>query len=190
MTPRERCIRFTLSEEGVRWAADGHVIATGISDRRTTDDPGGLTNWGIALNRHPKMTAAQLLALTYEEALAIWTEEYWVPVHGDDLPEWLALMLFDTAAPHGVGGAVTMLQTVLGYSAGGRDGDFGPRTMAAVRGFIASQNSADMITEYMAERLVFDAGLANWKANARGWSRRSIRVVLAAERLVIGSPTA
>ncbi len=177
---RAAALRFVLEREGVRFDAAGHVIDSGANER--PDDPGGLTVFGIAINRHPELTRAQLLAMTYPEAAAFWIGKYWTPVRGDELAAlapWLAFVLFDTAGPHGAGGAVKLLQRAIGFKGDQVDGGFGPVTLAAVRAALA-RDARDLAVELMAQRILFDVQAPAWPGNGRGWTRRTLALMLAA----------
>jgi lysozyme family protein len=94
-----------------------------------TDDPddlGGPTMFGIAKKSHPMIYWPPTLA----DAKQIYRSEYWVPVHGDDLPSPLALTLFDFAVTQGIHAAILALQVSLRVDA---DGIFGAQTLTAAK---------------------------------------------------------
>lgn len=102
-----------------------------------TDDPrdrGGPTKHGVTLAtlsawRKAPCTAADVQALTAEEAGAIRRAGYWNKVCGDQLPPGLDLMLYDCAINQGPGVAARMVQDCLGIDA---DGLIGPLTLAQI----------------------------------------------------------
>ena len=66
------------------------------------EDPGGLTNCGYSLRAHPEMTPAEIRALTPTTVAPLYQLDYWVPIHGDELPDALAFAVFDFAVNSGV----------------------------------------------------------------------------------------
>lgn len=133
------------------------------------DDPGGLTNHGIAWHFHPEFTRQEILNMTPAQAGRIMDSEYWRPIRGDLLPPPVALVVMDAAVHHGVFAATAMLQRSVGV---GVDGVVGPRTLRAV----ADLNVQDICAEFTARRA---AAMANSKRNKPpllGWLRRNIAV--------------
>lgn len=57
-------------------------------------DPGDLTKYGISQRSYPNLNIA---ALTKKSAIALYRRDYWNPVHGDELPDGLDLLLLDGA---------------------------------------------------------------------------------------------
>lgn len=91
-----RCIAWTMAHEG-GYVADPH-------------DSGGETKWGISKRSHPDLNIADL---TEEDARRIYWGEYWTPVHGDTLPEPVALATFDLAVHSGVHRATGVCQEIV-----------------------------------------------------------------------------
>lgn len=142
---------------GYRWPAETPGVGTGATDyfpvalAHVLDmeggfgddpyDPGGPTNRGITLADFARakgvsVTAESRAGLIEElkripAALVedIYRSRYWLPARCDVLAPALALMHFDAAVNHGVGGAIRMLQTAAGVTV---DGDIGPQTLAAL----------------------------------------------------------
>jgi lysozyme family protein len=173
----DTCLRPVLWEEGVRWDAAGDVLATGLND--DPQDPGGLTNWGIALNAHPELTAEQLRVLDYAAAAAIYAAKYWAPVAGDDLPPALALVMLDGAVEHGDGEAVMLLQQAARFGGADVDGRLGPKTRLRVGAF----RLPDLVADVMRLRLAHYQAQPNWAHDGVGWQRRLFRITLAAGAL-------
>ena len=90
------------------------------------DDAGGPTVFGIAKKSHPGIPWSP----TLDQAKQIYRSGYWVPLHGDDLPNPLALTLFDFAVTQGVSTAILALQTALRVDV---DGIFGFQTLTAAK---------------------------------------------------------
>lgn len=138
----------------------------GYSNRRLADDPGGETMWGVTIGtaRAAGYTGA-MKDLSLETARAIYRAQFWNAVKADALPEALRYPLFDAAVNSGPGQAAKWLQRSIGSF---EDGVIGPITIKACgnipAGIIASRIAG--------HRLMFMTSLANWQANARGWSKR------------------
>ena len=99
-------------------------------------DPGGLTKWGISQRAHPALDIANL---TREQALDIYTRDYWHRCRCDELSLGalgVALMVFDSAVNLGTGAAAKLLQRAVNVSV---DGVLGPTTMAAARSMPARE---------------------------------------------------
>ena len=122
MTSFDRCLPFTLREEG------------GFTDNPR--DPGGATNWGITLatlthwRGHP-CTPDDVRALPLAEAQAIYQALYWHAMRCDLLPPGIDLMTFDFGVNAGPRTSAEELQAALGV---GVDGLVGPITALAARG--------------------------------------------------------
>ncbi len=80
----QRCIELILAEEG------------GLANHRR--DPGGLTDNGTSQRSYPDLN---IVALTKETAEAIYRRDYWNPVHDDDFPGGLDLLLLDGTVNQG-----------------------------------------------------------------------------------------
>ena len=94
---------------------------------------------------------------------------YWDRVRGDDLPDGVDYVVFDTAVNSGPGRAIRFLQGCVGVE---MDGAFGPRTLAAVR----AANPKQVVEDYAKRRLSFMQDLPTWDTFGRGWSRRVAEV--------------
>ena len=102
------------------------------------DDPvdrGGRTNMGITQRTLDGWRDRQgeergdVWEITREEAREIYRADYWDVIGGDDLPERVALAIFDLAVNSGQKKAIKVLQESLGVPV---DGKLGSRTLAAV----------------------------------------------------------
>ena len=133
-----RCIDRILTEEG------------GLSAHPA--DPGGLTNYGISQRSYPTLDIA---ALTLADAQALYRRDYWQPLHGDQLPPGLDLLLLDSAINQGAGTAIKLLQQALRIK---DDGVLGPITLTAAERFLRY--------EFNRNEAVF----------GRGWYRRLLRM--------------
>ncbi len=105
-------------------------------------DPGGPTNRGVTLETFAKhrgetvdaSSRARLIAalkrIDDATLTAIYAARYWRPASCAELSAPLALMHFDAAVNHGVGGAIRFLQQAVGADV---DGEIGPQTRAAAK---------------------------------------------------------
>jgi lysozyme family protein len=137
------------------------------------NDPGGLTNLGIALERHPTMTAQQIRDLTPVTAAPIYYREYWVPMHCDDLPDWAAWVALDCAVNQGVHEAALILQCAAGVAV---DGVIGPQTIGAV----ARADPKQFLAAFTAARDIAYSNSQSWQRYGEGWVRRATLAALEA----------
>ena len=132
------------------------------------NDPGGLTRWGIALARHPELTADDIRNMTPQRAADIYHgPQYWGAVKGDQLPERLQLPMLDTAVVEGPREAIRCLQRALFVR---DDGVLGPETLNAA----ARANADPVIQRFCAERIWTLSQLKTWSRDAVGWSARIV----------------
>lgn len=137
-------------------------------------DPGGMTNLGCTKRvweewvGHPVDEKA-MRALTPEDVAPLYKKKYWDAVRGDDLPDGVDYIVFDTAINSGPGRAIKFLQGCVGVD---MDGALGPKTMAAVR----AADSKQLVDDYAKRRLSFLQDLPTWGTFGKGWSRRVAEV--------------
>lgn len=135
-------------------------------------DPGGPTNHGItqatlSAYKGSKASIAQVKALTLAEANAIYEDNYWRPIRGDDLPSGLDYAVFDFGINSGPSRAIKELQKIVGVAP---DGVMGRKTLDAISG----QEVGFLIRQYIAARMKFFQGLKTWKTFGRGWQYRTL----------------
>jgi lysozyme family protein len=135
----DACLQFVLKWEG------------GFSD--DPDDPGGATNLGIiqteydAYRQHKGLPTQSVKSITHAEAAEIYTNNYWIPLKCPNMTPPLDLVMFDTGVNMGVRTAVRFLQTCLHVTV---DGDFGPKTQAALDA--RKSNIKPLVSAYLAAR--------------------------------------
>jgi len=149
-------------------------------------DPGGATNLGITLvtfQRYAQSllgeapTLEALRALTPEQAGAIYKQEYWNKLDGDQIASQpLAEILFDFYVNAGTE-AVLLLQRILlqlGAKGLATDGEMGPATLAALQAAdqaqvyaLYRQGRIDYYERLAQERPVDDKFLQGWLARAQ-----------------------
>ena len=147
----QRCIDLILAEEG------------GLSNHRR--DPGGLTQYGISQHAYPHLDIARL---TREQAIALYRRDYWNPVHGDELPNGLDLLLLDSTINQGPATAIKLLQEALGVAV---DGVLGPITLANAR-----RTLPNVLQEFCALRAWRYEINRHEDAFGKGWFRRLFRL--------------
>jgi lysozyme family protein len=179
-TSFDRALRHVLAMEG-GWTDDPH-------------DPGGPTNFGITLvtyaaHKDIKLSVdtvanlkADLRTISSSMVRTIYRDRYWRPCLAQLLPAPLALMHFDAAVNHGVGGAARLLQRALSVDV---DGDIGPLTLAAAH----QQTTNDVLVRYAAERRARYRSLSHFWRFGRGWLAR-VDATLAASQAVALEPFA
>lgn len=129
------------------------------------NDAGGETNWGISKRAYPSI---DIKALTKDQAVEIYRKDYFEAVHGDELPEGLAIAVFDCAVNQGVLTACRLLQVALGVKV---DGIVGPQTIGAA--FKQGQKGLVLFLMQRAKRYMQTTGVQTWGAN---WGERLVRL--------------
>lgn len=125
-------------------------------------DPGGETKFGISKRSYPDL---DIKALTREAAVDIYRRDFWVRVHGDELPRQFAFQALDAAVNHGIGNAVRWMQRAANVA---DDGAIGPVTLAAIR----RAEPAELVLRFNSQRLRFYTKLQSFYAFGRGWVNR------------------
>jgi len=160
------------------------IAEGGLSNRPPADDPGGLTNLGIAqgtLAAYRRMFPDDLdmptsvRTLQRGQAERIYRKLYWERCRCAELPSPSALVVFNAAVQSGAMMAAKWLQEALNEVSGADlrvDSVIGPKTLAAAR----AADQAKVVEETLTNQLLFEDGLGNWNANRRGWTRRLFRV--------------
>lgn len=133
-------------------------------------DPGGATKFGITYKtlsqwRGYQVTKAEVRNLQMPEARNIYKKNYWQPAHCDQLPDAIAIAMFDCAVNQGVGRAKKLLQSALRIKA---DGIIGPQTLSAVK----RADEAQLLKDFMAKRAMHYSGLKTLFTFGYGWFRR------------------
>lgn len=137
------------------------------------EDPGGETNFGISKRAYPNL---HIRALRRDDAIAIYHRDYWLPVHGDELPFPIALVLFDSRVNGGA--PVRWLQEALGVAI---DGVLGPQTHAA----LAAADIPALVGRVLRRRVLYLASLPNWSIEKKGWVQRCFDI----HRVALTPPT-
>lgn len=132
----------------------------------------GITGATLAAHRGVKaVTAAQVKAMSRQEAEDIYRRSYWSQAGGDVLPPGIDYFVFNNGVMSGPSRAVRILQCVVGVR---EDGHVGEQTLAAVRRYPGG--IAALICAYSDAYMVFLRSLTNSKTgfpkNGRGWTIR------------------
>lgn len=159
-------------------AALARVLAHEGGYSNHPDDPGGPTNFGITIADYrryvkPDATAADVRAMTLDEARTIYRARYWDALACDALPAGVDYAVFDYGVNSGIGRAAKVLQRLLDVEV---DGRIGPLTLAAA----VRRDPAALIAALCDERLAFLKSLKTWPVFGTGWSRRVAEVRAAA----------
>ena len=136
-------------------------------------DPGGATLKGVTQAAYNSWRIGQgspvqaVIKASDVEIQAIYREQYWNPVRGDDLFAGLDLVMVDYGWGSGPVTAIRHLQKVLGV---GIDGQFGLETLGAIRLFVSMRSI--LINRLCDDRTAFFRSLATWVYFGRGWTVR------------------
>jgi lysozyme family protein len=133
-------------------------------------DPGGETRYGISKRAYPDV---DILRLTEDEAKAIYRRDYWDKLRPDELPQQLAICVFDCAVNMGRDKAIRLLQRACGVA---QDGVMGGNTIAA------ANRLSDPVVRFSAERIIAYTGIRGFDTFGKGWLRRTITTALEASK--------
>jgi len=153
----EKCLTWVLVHEG------GYV--------NHPKDPGGATNRGViqrtynAYRRRMGLAKRSVRQITDAEVQAIYREQYWKAVAGDELPSGVDYAVFDYGVNSGPRRAIKDLQRVVGAKP---DGWIGAETLAAIR----SMFPKEIVQKLCERRYQFVRRLRHWPTFGRGWTKR------------------
>lgn len=134
-------------------------------------DPGGRTNQGVtqavytAYRARIGAPARDVFLMDATERDAIYKDQYWRAVRGDDLPAGLDYVAFDGAVNSGPSRSAKWLQQALGVEA---DGHIGVITLAAAQ----ACDVPEIIDRICDIRMAFLKRLKHWPRFGRGWTSR------------------
>ena len=153
-----RCIKVILNNEG------------GLADH--SDDPGKLTNFGIATLFYPDL---DIKNLNREQAIEIYFDDYWLPMNLTGIyDENLVLQIFDfgvnsRSKRYGFNSALKAIQRIVDVE---QDGKLGPITKDAINNYVG-----DIVYLYINERKKYYFDLARRKPKLQvflnGWIHRA-----------------
>ena len=141
----------------------------GATITNDSDDPGGLTKYGISKRSNPDLDIENL---TLEKAVDIYKERYWVPSKASRLEPKLAESYFDMVVNAGKRRSVKILQEACNQKGHDLvvDGMIGPATIGACKSLEASRFRAFRV-KYYVELVSRKPTLMKYYF---GWFRRAI----------------
>jgi lysozyme family protein len=178
----DKALAFTLGYEGgwVNSASDaGGETFRGISRVFHGEWEGWLVidakrmSPSFPMNVNSDGPLAEMVTNFYEK-------EFWEAVHGDELPDALAMAVFDCAVHSGPGTAIRMLQSSLNILA---DGVIGQETIKA-----AHAGGEGLLVEYLTARAVFLDELMFSKPLQRVWNRNWCKRLFKLAAVVLAMP--
>ena len=130
-------------------------------------DPGGETKFGISKRAYPDI---EISKLSESDAKAIYKEDYWNKIKGDDLPLGVACVVMDYGVNSGISRASKALQGVCGINK--PDGIIGPHTLNAVWVTVKENGQDSVIKAVTEQRQEFIRALSIYDTFGKGWERR------------------
>jgi lysozyme family protein len=158
-----------------------------VDDKR---DPGGRTAYGVTQTvfsgwlRSQAKPVRDVWTITPAEISAIYRNQYWDGIRGDELPAGVDYAVFDFAVNSGCSRATKALQRAIGGLV--VDGHIGNATMSR----IADIDAVTVIDRICDDRLRFMKALKTWRTFGRGWSSRVEHVRKVAKALAAEAPDA
>lgn len=146
------------------WETGGDLIDG--APHEVPGDSGGFTRWGVAQNKWPHVDVPNL---TYAQAELFYIEHFWHGPRISELPDNVAVQVFDWGVNAGPRRAIRALQRELGATA---DGVIGPRTLEAMD----ARDPFRVTLELSYRRRDFYHKVAarpNQAQFLRGWERRA-----------------
>jgi len=141
----------------------------GATITNDSDDPGGLTKYGISKRSNPDLDIENL---TLEEAIDIYKERYWVPSKASRLEFELAESYFDMVVNAGKRRAIKILQEACNHKGHALvvDGMIGKATIGACKSLESSRFRAFRV-KYYVELVARKPSLMKYYF---GWFRRAV----------------
>lgn len=143
----------------------------GATITRDPDDPGGTTKYGISQRAYPHLDVA---ALTYEQAAAIYEQDYWTNPGIAKLGVERGEVVFDFGVNSGPGQAIRSMQRALRVTA---DGRLGPKTLAAACALPIKEFKIRVTLERLLFFLSTILARPTSLKYARGWFRRALELL-------------
>jgi lysozyme family protein len=154
-------------------------------------DPGGRTNKGVTQLTYNAYRSAlglpkkDVWLADDAEIKAIYKKLYWNPIHGDDLPAGLDMVIMDAAINSGVAQAAKWVQRALGAAYKGMiDGFWGAKTLVAI---LHDADHDALIEAFSSRRLATLKTLKGWKRYGKGWGARIVNSTKIAQAWATGS---
>jgi len=138
-------------------------------------DPGGRTNMGVTQRVYDAYRARlnqrkqDVYLISNDEVRAIYRQQYWDKIKGDDLPAGVDYVVFDGAVNSGPVQSVKWLQRAINKRNVNVDGAVGAVTLSEV----AKINDHDkLIADICVRRMAFLQELKTWPTFGKGWTTR------------------
>ncbi|MDI3469810.1 MAG: hypothetical protein OJF62_001873 [Pseudolabrys sp.] len=146
-------------------------------------DPGGPTNFGITIADYrkyvkPNATAADVRAMTVDDAKTIYRKRYWDAQRCDDLPAGVDYSVFDYGVNSGIGRSGKVLRRVIGLP------DTTHVVTDEVLRAVAKRDPKALVSAINDERLAFLKLLKTWPVFGKGWRARVAAVKSVSLRMV------
>ncbi len=138
-------------------------------------DPGGPTNFGVTLADYrryikPDATAADVRAMSVDQAKVIYRKRYWDAQRCDELPPGVDYSVFDYGVNSGVGRSGKVLRRVVGLP------DSASVVTDQVLAYARARDPRVLVAAICDERLAFLKSLKTWPVFGRGWGTRVAEV--------------
>jgi lysozyme family protein len=122
------------------------------------------TKYGVSAAAYPTLDIENL---TMQDAARIARPKYWDAAHCDDMPQAVALCVYDFAYNAGVHESVKVLQRTLGIQ---QDGFYGHETHDA----LWSQDPRAVVSNFTQQRINAYMQMRGWNVYGHGWRDRSL----------------
>jgi uncharacterized protein (TIGR02594 family) len=185
--PSKRAVSPAPQASGLPGARFSNCVGLVLESEGGNDDdprdPGGRTSRGITQRDWDKWRLTRpglpmdVFQAPQDQILAIYHDDYWDAVEGDQLPPGIDYAVFDCGVLNGVGAAAEILQARLGVKV---DGDIGEKTIAAC----SKADGATLINHICEDRLQRMQTFAGWATFGKGWTNRVNRVRADALRMI------
>lgn len=160
----------------------------GYSDHK--DDPGGRTMRGVtqavydAYRSRRNLAKRSVKAIADDELQAIYKQQYFDVIRGNDLPAGIDYAVFDGAVNSGPRQSVKWLQRALGFTGKAVDGVVGNVTLNAIA---QEQDHDALIGRIISRRETFLRALKTWPVFGKGWLKRIRNVKEVGQAWAMGS---
>jgi lysozyme family protein len=132
-------------------------------------DPGLETKYGISKRAYPDV---DIKNLTLDQAKSIYRFDYWEPLHCDEMPWPLSMLVFDCGVNQGLSTAAKTLQRALNVE---QDGVIGKVTLAK-----AKAAGTETCALFLADRSLRYTSTRGFDRFGRGWLKRLFLIAMEA----------
>jgi lysozyme family protein len=165
----EQALDFCLAHETVYAKNHYGDLSFAIAENES-NDPGGVTKYGIDQASHPDV---DIQNLTLTEAIKIYRADYWEKSHANIMPWPLSQVHFDGSVNTGIGQQAKFIQRAVGVVA---DGAWGPATKEALTNAIEDIGPEKMAQHVCDQKETFYRQLVETKPHLqkflKGWINR------------------